>query len=829
MNKVVNFLTAIASKKMTIPTITTVAEQVTCYHCGEICPDIKNVFDDKHFCCDGCKAVYQMLNSNGLCGYYEIDDSKGISPKIAITEERFAYLEDPATVLSIVSFQNESETQVTLSLPQMHCSSCVWLLEHLYKLNPAILRSQTDFIRKQLFVVFDHRQTSLRKVVELVTTLGYEPSFQYADLEKKKVENPNRKRIHRLTVAGFCFGNIMLLSFPEYLGTTSMDAGMTKLFGYLNLILALPTMIYSGGEFFVSAWQGLKAKFLNIDLPLSLSIAITFGRSVYEILSGTGPGYFDSMAGIIFFMLLGRYFQDRKQVQLQFDRDFKSFFPISVRRVIPNSEEFTTIPLSNLSKGNRIIIRSNELIPADSILRKGEARVDYSFVTGESKPEHIRSGQMIYAGGRQTSGEIELEVINEVEQSYLTQLWNRENKKDYKSNMDNMVHRLARHFTLFLLALSIGSFLFWMPTDINRGIHALSTILIVACPCALLLSATFTHASILSVLGKNGVFVKNATLLEKIAEIKHIVWDKTGTLTSNKIKDISFEGELTCYEKNLIYRAATQSNHPISRGIVEFIEKDCDLQKTRARHLSLIAFKEEVGKGYTAQVAEHTIKIGSAEFVGLSPSLSETLTRGYVCIDGHIKGYFALKSDIRPGLADNIISLRSEGYQQSILSGDHAMRKAQFEVYFGNETPMLFGKKPDEKEAYIESLQASGEKVMMIGDGLNDAGALIQSNIGVAVSDDVNNFTPACDVIMEGKSFPKFHSILEYIKATKSIIIASFIISLLYNVVGLGIAVQGELSPLVAAILMPLSSFSIIIFTTTTSRIVARIKGLRTV
>ncbi|MEZ4801069.1 MAG: heavy metal translocating P-type ATPase metal-binding domain-containing protein [Flavobacteriales bacterium] len=814
---------------MTIPTFSPVAEQVTCYHCGEICPDIENTFDEKHFCCDGCKAVYQMLNSNGLCGYYDIDDSKGISPKIAITDERFAYLEDPATILSIVSFQNETETQVTLSLPQMHCSSCVWLLEHLYKLNPGILRSQTDFIRKQLFVVFDHRQTSLRKVVELVTTLGYEPSFQYADLEKKKAENPNRKRIHRLTVAGFCFGNIMLLSFPEYLGTTGIDASMTKLFGYLNLILALPTLVFSGGEFFVSAWQGLKAKFLNIDLPLSLSIAITFGRSVYEILSGTGPGYFDSMAGIIFFMLLGRYFQDRKQVQLQFDRDFKSFFPISVRRVIPNGEDFTTIPLSNLSKGNRIIIRSSELIPADSILRKGDARIDYSFVTGESKPEHVKVGQIVYAGGRQTCGEIELEVVNEVEQSYLTQLWNRENKKDYKSNMDNMVHRLARHFTLFLLLLSLGSFIFWLPTDINRGIHALSTILIVACPCALLLSATFTHASILSVLGKNGVFVKNATLLEKIGEIKHIVWDKTGTLTSNKINEMSFEGDLTAYEKNLVYRAATQSNHPVSRGIVEFLEQDPELQKARSIHYSISDFNEEISKGYTADVAGHIIKIGSAEFVGLSAALGETLTRGYVNIDGHVKGYFALKSDIRPGLADNIISLRSEGYKQSILSGDHAIRRTQFEVYFGNETPMMFGKTPHEKEAYIEQLQSEGEKVMMIGDGLNDAGALIQSNIGMAVSDDVNNFTPACDVIMEGKSFPKFHTILEYIGTTKAIIIASFIISLLYNVVGLGIAVQGKMSPLIAAILMPLSSFSIIIFTTTTSRIIAKIKGLRTV
>jgi Cu+-exporting ATPase len=822
MIKAKNYPIVIVHNTLTAPTSKYQKIQTTCFHCGEVCPDINNKIEDKHFCCDGCKAVYQILNDNGLCGYYDIDESKGISPKLAPSDDRFAYLDDASTIRSLISFENETEIHVTFSLPQIHCSSCVWLLEHLYKLNPAVKKSETNFLRKQLFIIFDKQQTSLRKIVELLATIGYEPHLQLSDTKEKKYNSPNRKRIHRLTVAGFCFGNIMLLSFPEYLSDYRRDVEMTELFGYLNLLLSLPVLLYSGSEFFISAYQGLRARFLNIDLPLSLSLLITFGRSLYEIYTHTGPGYFDSMAGIIFFMLIGRYFQDKKHVSLQFDRDFRSFFPISVRIAIGNTVE--TIPLSQLKVKNRIIIRSTELIPADSILIEGDARIDYSFVTGEARPEHVKAGELIYAGGRQTAGEIKLEVIHEVEQSYLTRLWNRENTKSYKGSMDNMVHKLARHFTLFLLLLSLASFLYWAPSDMNRGIHALTTILIVACPCALLLSATFTHASVISVLGKNGVFIKSANMLEKISSIRHIIWDKTGTLTNVKNQKIEYQGqELNETELHSILALVNQSNHPISRSIHEYLQPKVQTKISKTINF----FQEKIGEGITGEIDTHHFAIGKASFVGLPLRIKEKQSRTYLSIDKHIIGYFSLSNEIREGLVENIQTLQSKGYQFTILSGDNADQRDQFETYFGPHTPMFFGQSPHDKTNKINSYQASGEQVIMVGDGLNDAGALMESNVGIAISDDVNNFTPACDMIMEGKSFSQFAKILEYISSTKRIIIASFILSLLYNIVGLSIAVRGEMSPLVAAILMPLSSISIILFTTTVSRIKAKTIGLR--
>lgn len=793
-----------------------------CYHCGESCRDQLVSYDEKNFCCDGCKAVYQILNDNGLCGFYEIDESKGISPKLVKTEERFAYLDDAETATSIISFQNATEAHLTLSLPQMHCSSCVWLLEHLYKLNPGIVRSQTDFIRKSIFIAYRKDQTTLRQVVELLATLGYEPELKLIHSTQQEKPKANRERIYRLTVAGFCFGNIMLLSFPEYLSSGHIDHQMVRLFSYLNLGLSLPVLLYSASEFFISAWQGLKARFLNIDLPLSLSLAITFSRSVYEILSGTGAGYLDSMAGITFFMLIGRYFQDRTHVRLQFDRDFRSFFPISIR--IKNENGFTTIPLSKLKKGNRVFIRSQELIPADAKLISGDARIDYSFVTGESVPQHVEKDSIIYAGGRQTAGQIELEIVKEVEQSYLTKLWNRKNQKAYASDMDNMVHKIARRFTLFLIILSIGSFLYWLPNDIARGTHALTTILIVACPCSLLLSATFTHAAVISILGKNGVFIKHANLLEKIASIRTLVWDKTGTITSAKIKEVQHHGaSLNDQDLQLILTVASQSLHPLSRALYEHL-RDMGVVLLDEQ----MKFEEFAGKGIEATLLNNRIQIGSADWLGLAGSGPIQETKVFIKINGQNCGYFTFGTGFREGLDRTVQTLQEKNYTFALLSGDQSAKVEDIQKHFPVGAEIRLGCSPHDKRDYIAALRKQGKEVMMIGDGLNDAGALMESNIGWAISEDINNFTPASDVIMESSSFAKFPELLTYIGSAKKIVIASFILSLMYNVVGLSIAVQGTMSPLIAAILMPASSISIILFTTGSARIVASRLGLRT-
>lgn len=794
-------------------------EQEKCYHCGEACGSDPVKAEGKSFCCDGCKMVFELLSENNLCTYYNLDSNPGLSPKILNFQGKYAFLDDQQTIEKIIRFQDETHVHVQFYMPQMHCSSCVWLLEHLYKLNQGITSSRVDFLRKEVTIEYLKERTTLRKVVELLASIGYAPSLSLDQLENSKVAKPNRARIYRIAVAGFCFSNIMLLSFPEYfhIGVTG-ELGMIRMFNYLNLALSLPVLLYSGGEFFVSAWQGIKARFLNIDIPLALSIAITFGRSLYEIISGSGAGYLDSMSGIIFFMLLGRYFQEKTYNNLQFDRNFKSYFPISVSVIGKEGEK--TIPLSQLKPGKRILIRSQEIVPADSRLLSGKAYIDYSFVTGESEPVRVNAGQLVYAGGRQTGSSIELIVEREVEQSYLTNLWNKDAFQEEKeAESKSFIHRLARNFTILLLAISVGAYLFWMPFDAHRGLNALTTVLIVACPCALLLSATFTNGTVLRIFSKNKFYLKNSLVIEQLSKLNHLIFDKTGTITQGDHKDLRFEGTTLDEEKlSDIFSLVSQSNHPLSKAIAQKLSF-CDKKE-------VLQFKEFSGNGIVGLVDGKAWRVGSSNFIRGSVGNKAHQSEVYIECNGEVLGHWVFRNTYRDSLPSVIAELQQRN-QLSLLSGDNDSERPVLEKYFGKNSEMYFFQSPEDKLHRIEYYQQKGNVVGMIGDGLNDAGALRQSNVGIAVSDNVNNFSPACDAILEGQSFDQLGKLLRFAKASRIIILCSFGISLLYNVVGISFAVQGELSPVVAAILMPISSVTIVLFTTGSSWLAARKIGLK--
>lgn len=333
----------------------------------------------------------------------------------------------------------------------MHCSSCLWLLENLYKLNDGVIACKVNFPRKEADIIFDHNKISLRKIAELLTSIGYEPYISLNNLEKKQ-KFYDRSKIFKLGVSGFCFANIMLMSFPEYFGIDAKEQGLVNVFRYLNLILSLPVFFYSATEFYKSAWAGLKHRFLNIDAPIVLEIFIAWVRSVYEVLTGTGSGYFDSMSGIVFFMLVGRVLQDKVYRQLSFERDYTSYFPIAVTRLKNDGEEVVTLP--DIKLDDTLLIHSHEIVPADGIITKGKALIDYSFVTGESMPVAKEMGEIVYAGGKQLDGNIEVLVIKEVTQSYLTKLWNMDQTKQPQVNERSFVHLLARYFTLILFSKS---------------------------------------------------------------------------------------------------------------------------------------------------------------------------------------------------------------------------------------------------------------------------------------------------------------------------------------------------------------------------------------
>ncbi|MCD6019212.1 MAG: P-type ATPase, translocating [Bacteroidetes bacterium] len=786
----------------------TILSTAPCYHCGENCDNETIILQDKHFCCQGCKTVYEIINKNDLCSYYDIEQNPGINQKHKIRQGKFDFLDDAKIIQELIHFQDEKQQHITFYLPQMHCSSCIWILEHLNKINPGIIRSQVHFIKKEVTIIYDFNLTSLKKVAESLTLIGYEPHITLNNAGGQKIKKTDTSRMVKLGIAGFCFGNIMMLSFPEYFSLGQIEsASLRQWFNYLNLALSLPVFFYSASEFFISGYKGIRQKFLNIDAPIALAVLITFSRSVYEILMQTGSGYLDSMSGIVFFMLIGRYFQNRTYQSISFDRDFKSYFPLGVVVINADNSE-KQVSVADLKPGDRIKIHHEEIIPADAILFLGKATINYSFVTGESLPVEKSIGEIVYAGGKQTTGAIELEVVKETSQSYLTQLWNNETFKENKETpKKSFIHRVSRYFTYALFSVAIAAASYWAFHDPTKIWNAVTSVLIVACPCALLLSATFTNGNMIRILNKYKFFVKNDSVIERMSDVDTIVFDKTGTITEQTKSEIHFQGNVLTDEQNRLIRSlAGQSNHPLSRSVLSSIP----FQKA----YPVKQYRELKGYGTSAVINQQLIKMGSASFVTGQNNFSVSLgSKIYVSIDDEFLGCFVMQNNYRKDL-QSIVSALGKQFKLKILSGDNASEETFLKTIFGSNTDMQFYQKPEDKLNVIKCLQKHGQKVLMIGDGLNDAGALKQSNVGIAISDNTNTFSPACDAILSGKSFTLLNDLVRYCRKQKQIILSSFVLSIAYNLVGLYFAVQGDLKPVIAAILMPVSSVSIVLLTT---------------
>lgn len=769
----------------------------------------------------GCKQVYLLLDENNLCSYYQFDKNPGIKVKGKFVSERFAYLEDESVIDKLVQFKSDTQINVSFSLPQMHCASCIYLLENLHRIDAGVISSQANFQKKEVFISFNPTLISLRKVVELLSFIGYEPFISLQDTKEKPASSFNRKRIFRLGVAGFCFSNIMMLSFPEYFSGGHIEQnGLKETFTWIIFGLSLPVLFYAASSFFVSAWKGLRQKDINIDVPITLAIIITFGRSYYEIISGTGAGYLDSGTGIIFFMLVGRWFQDKTYDSLAFDRDYHAYFPLGVT-VLRNAVE-ENIPATKLLKGDIIIVRHEEMIPADAVLISGNACIDYSFVSGENAPVSKHSGDLLYAGGKQTGASIKLQVVKEASQSYITRLWNNQAFSKDINSKDSFIHPWSRYFTAALFTVAISAAVYWYVVDPAKLWPAVTAVLIVACPCSLLLSATFTFGNMMRIFGRQKLYLKNAQVIESLAGIDTVVFDKTGTITQNNTSDVSYTGkQLSEWDKALVKNAASHSSHHLSK----LVGSSLDVPYATDQHLQY--FREYAGRGIDATVDHVQVKLGAAEFINDKEEVKAfSGSRVYVMIDQQRKGFFEIQNKYREGFTTVVDHLQGAGYDLHVLSGDNDSEKMNLERIFNGKLSLHFNCTPQDKLDYIKNLQASGKKVLMIGDGLNDAGALMQSDAGIAVSDHAARFTPACDAIIDGNSVQKLYRFLQYAKAGKHVVTASFILSILYNFVGLSFAVQAKLSPMVAAILMPASSISIVLLVSFLSSLVARRKGL---
>src|SRR5574343_819287 len=613
-----------------------------CFHCGnEIIKKDEILFDDKKFCCNGCKTVYEIFSQNDLSCYYDFQAAPGATPQDI--QGKYDFLDNEEIVTKLLEFQERTTHIVSLYIPHIHCSSCIWILENLQRLQPGIKASQVNFPNKKVRITYHPERTNLKEIVDLLCAIGYEP---YNSLEnytegKKKVD---RTLIYKLGVAFFCFGNIMLLSFPEYFEVGEFWIEQYKgFFRWLIFALSLPAFIYSASGYYVAAWKSMKQGLLNIEIPIALGIVVMFIRSTVDIAFDYGQGFFDSMCGLIFFMLLRKLFQQKTYDFLSFERDYKSYFPIAITKVLPDGNE-VPCQVYDIEKGDRLLIRNQELIPVDGILISPKTSLDYSFVTGEAVQIEKKSGDKIFAGGKQLGKVIEMEVLFSVSQSYLTQLWSNDVfQKRVAQKHKSITDKISHYFTPALLALAVVSFIYWIFIDVQTAFNVFTAILIVACPCALALTAPFTLGNVLRILGNRKFYLKNALVVEQLAKVDTIVFDKTGTITTNKKTSITYEGQiLNDFELKLLKNALRGSNHPLSRRLYDFIPNQ--------QKIETISFEEVIGKGIFAKFEEGSIKLGSSQFLEHMSENTHKKTKVHVEINGVYKGSYVFNNQYRKGL-----------------------------------------------------------------------------------------------------------------------------------------------------------------------------------
>lgn len=780
----------------------TVAEE-KCYHCGLEIGRERILFDEKTFCCQGCKSVYEILNLNNLENFYSLNRHSGVRPDTNLSQ--FDYLDTPEVFEKLIDFSDGGTAIVTFKIPVIHCTSCIWLLESLPGIHPDIKFTQVNFTKKTLQVSFNQEKMNLRDVAKYLASLGYKPAISLESSEKKP-EKIDRSLIIKFGVAAFAFGNAMFFSIPEYVQDGEFWISRYKnLFRLAGFLLATPVVFYSASGYFKSAWYGLKNKVVNIDVPISLGIAVLYLRSIYEVLTDYGPGYFDTLCGLLFFMLLGKIFQQRTYSALSYDRDYKSFYPIAVTKIANGSQQ--NVLLSDLQVGDRILVRNQEIIPVDAVLINGEANIDNSFITGESAAVPKNPGDKIYAGGKQLGAVLELEVVKNVDQSYLTQLWNKDAFRKKETGLDTVINRISKYFTFVILGITALAALYWFRIDAGRAWQVVSAILIVACPCALALAAPFTLGHVMRILGRHRFYVKDTHTIEKLSGVDTLVFDKTGTITHSKKSEIQYAGkELPKETLEDLKSLLKNSTHPLSKALYEHLAVEDP-------YLPAENFAEIPGKGYSAEVRGNAYTVGSASLSGQKAEHLETAV--YISRGGIFLGKFVFKNEYRPGLED--LFSRLKNYKIHILSGDNEAERQNLENIVPRGSKMAFDQSPEDKLDYIQNIQNQGDRVAMFGDGLNDAGALKQSDVGIAIAEDTNTFTPSSDVIMHGGALVWADKFLKMSKDAMRIVKITVGISFLYNIIGLSFAVSGHLSPLVAAILMPASSITVVVFTSLAS------------
>lgn len=797
------------------------SKERTCLHCLQLVPENEN----SDFCCMGCKFIYNTINNLGLDEFYKYRDEQNFKVN-APTNQSFIYLDDPLIKEKHLKRISAKTSEVIFLLEGIHCLGCVWLLERLPKILAGVLNARLNFATAELAVTFDHEIVSLSKIAKTLDSLGYIPHLsnsldlaQLNEIEKKE----DRALLFRLGVAGFCAANTMMLAVSVIQGIfTGIEEQYQNYFAWISFALSLPAVTYSAFPFYKAAWKSLFYKQLHIDLPLSLAIIAAFVLSSYNTFVGNSYIYYDSATALIFLLLVGRIIQSRA---LRYAKNLsgKSWNLLPTKVNLFRDTSIEEVPVEAVKPGDKVIVYAGERVPVDGVILIGESNLDNSILTGESLPIEIKKGGIVYAGALNISSKLEIESLN-----FGTE--NRVNKMlkelvgaiDNKGKYTQFINSLSSYFVFFILSCTLITFLYWMNISYEQAFNNALSLLIVSCPCALGISTPVAMSMAISQATKKGIFFKSRDALEQIRHIDHLFFDKTGTLSEgilkvqNQFYKETFNPLFTSYIKQLL---SSSLNHPVSSAIFNYlnliypnISKSTDCQNIKTLH----------GKGIIANTTKgDNILFGSIKWLKetgvifskeVENEINNFLRLGYsvaaFSLNSDIKTIYAMIDTPRKESAGLIEQLNKTIPNIWILSGDRQEIVNEFSAKLSIKRENCIGNLYPEQKAKIIS-QTNGLKAM-VGDGVNDAPAMKAADLSIALKGKLEANIEIADIVIAGGSLKELENAFIGANRAFSIIKQNLIISTTYNIFGISCAMLGIVNPLLAAILMPISSLTVI-------------------
>jgi len=784
-----------------------------CAHCGLPVPRAREApAGDPAFCCDGCAAVHAILAEHGLMRYYALAREAGGRLPARVTGRPHEELDDPAFAARSCTPLPAGLMATDLYLEGVHCAACVWLVEKVPSLVPGAIDVRLDLPRSRARVVWDPSAAKLSDVAVALDRLGY-PVHPYrggraADARRRE----NRELIVKLGVAGAVAGNVMAIAFGLYGGLLhGIEPEYLLLFRWTSLIVAAPSVFWCGGTFFRGAWAALRAGTLSMDVPIAIGLLAGYGQGAVNTIRATGEVYFDVVTALVFLLLAGRYLLKRREgTAVEAAELLSSLSPSSARLLVDGEPH--EVPLEALVPGMRVAVLTGETFPADGRVVDGRSSVDLSLLTGESRPVEVGAGDSVHAGTVNVGGRLEVVIESTGEETRVGRLMRLvEESAKRRAPIAQLADRIAGRFVAAVLALSAITFAIWWHVDPQLAFDHAIALLIVTCPCALGLATPLAISAAIGRAARAGFLVRGADVIEALSRGGRMILDKTGTLTRGELSVVAYWGS----ERARSFAAAAEahSSHPVGRA----------LATASPPAMGPVEIRETPGGGLEGRVGRHAVVVGSPSFLaGRYPTWpppvrerveawsAEGLTPVVVALDGAVCGVFGLGDPLQDGARATLLALRASGFSTSILSGDHPRVVAA--VAHALDVPphdAEGGVTAEGKVAAVVDAKRSS-LTFMVGDGVNDAAALAAADVGIAVHGGAEAAMAVADVFVARPGVGRLVELVEGSRKTMGVVRRNLLFSLLYNAVAIGLAMTGVLNPLVAAILMPLSSLTVI-------------------